>query len=61
MPLSDDIRWTCARKKGYSDEKIARKVANRIKFETGERLNVYVCPAGCGRWHIGKHAAMSGA
>lgn len=60
MPLSDDTRWTCYRKKSYPTEAIARKVANRIKFEQGVVLNVYGCTS-CGRYHLGKHMLAGGA
>jgi len=45
-------QWTCARKKAYPDEKIASKVAARMR---GEDKNVvhYACTR-CGRWHIGR-------
>jgi hypothetical protein len=49
-----DSRWSCARKKSYS-EKLAQKVANRINYEKGTDLVPYGCTH-CGAFHIGHRA-----
>ena len=45
-------QWACHRKKRY-DEKLATKVANRLRFEKGADVQPYACTR-CGGWHIGR-------
>jgi len=45
--------WACTRKKAYPDEKMARKVAGRMRAEKGADVVVYACTR-CGRYHIGR-------
>lgn len=44
-------RSVCFRKKAYS-ERVAEKVAGRIRHRTGERVVAYGCRH-CGSWHVG--------
>lgn len=44
--------WACARKKAYPDEKLAKKVAGRMRDE-GKPVVHYACTR-CGRFHIGR-------
>ena len=44
--------WTCTRKKAYPDEKLARRVAARMRDE-GKNVVHYACTR-CGRYHIGR-------
>lgn len=56
--------WTCNRKKAYSTEKMAEKVAKRMTRENRDPAtarpgyaNVEVVSYGCGlcgRWHVGR-------
>lgn len=47
--------WTCARKKAYPEEKMARRVAARMRDE-GKNVVHYACTR-CGRFHIGRAPA----
>lgn len=50
---SDDVYWSCVRKKAYPDEKMARRVASRAFELRGDRLHVYPCHH-CGRYHMAR-------
>lgn len=45
--------WTCARKKAYPDEKLAAKVARKMREERNIDVVHYACTR-CGRYHIGR-------
>lgn len=45
--------WVCNRKKAYPDEKMAKRVAARMRAEKGADVVAYGCGL-CGRWHIGR-------
>lgn len=51
----DDFINGCASKKRYSEEKLARRVAEACKKDRGVRLRVYWC-AHCGGYHLTKQA-----
>ena len=44
--------WACSRKKAYPDEKMARRIAARMRDE-GKNVVHYACTR-CGRYHIGR-------
>jgi len=48
--------WACNRKKAYPDEKLAKKVAARIRAEKDVDVVAYACTR-CGRYHIGRAPA----
>lgn len=52
-----DTAWVCARKKAYPDEKLARRVAARMREEKGADVVAYMCTR-CGRFHIGRAPAQ---
>lgn len=54
MSDETDLYWSCVRKKAYTDEKLARRVASRAFAMRGDRLTVYPCVNGCGQWHLTK-------
>lgn len=45
--------WTCARKKAYPTEKLAKQVANRMRENRGADVVAYACTR-CGSYHIGR-------
>lgn len=44
--------WACTRKKAYHDERLAKKVAARMRDE-GKNVVHYACTR-CGLFHIGR-------
>ena len=62
MPMTErtdyenaSTEWTCARKKAYPEERMARRVAARMRDE-GKNVVHYACTR-CGRFHIGRAPA----
>jgi hypothetical protein len=61
-----DVRWACARKKSYPDEKSAKRVATRLTEQNhsgsgragfeGVVVVAYACTR-CGSWHTGRPSA----
>ncbi len=51
-----DVAWACSRKKSYSEEKFARRVAMRMRAERGANVVAYSCRH-CGEYHIGRAPA----
>lgn len=54
MPLTDDPRWSCYRKRAFPTEALARRAATRAAVERNVSLNTYGCKH-CGFWHIGRY------
>lgn len=50
-----DVIQTCTRKKAYGDERLAAKVASRMRSE-GKNVVHYACTR-CGSYHIGRAPA----
>ncbi len=48
-----DSTWSCARKKAYTEEAFARRVARAMREERGAEVTVYACRH-CGSFHIGR-------
>jgi hypothetical protein len=48
-----DPAWSCNRKKAYSDEKFASRVARQMYAERGALVVAYACRH-CGHYHIGR-------
>jgi len=58
-----DPRWSCARKRAYSDDRTAQRIAARLNEQNrrGDRpgyegvvVVAYACTDGCGRYHVGR-------
>lgn len=56
MPMTDDPRWSCFRKKTYPGEKAAKAVARNVRLTRGVEVHAYSCPT-CLSWHIGSGRA----
>lgn len=50
---SADVTWSCARKKAYTDEKFAQRVARQAQEKSGIDMVAYGCTH-CGQFHIGR-------
>jgi hypothetical protein len=48
-----DTAWSCSRKKAYTEESFARRVAQRMRDERDADVVVYACRH-CGSYHIGR-------
>jgi hypothetical protein len=48
-----ELQWACARKKVYTNQKLARSVARKVHDTRGLRVREYQCRF-CWQWHLTK-------
>lgn len=51
-----DPRRACNRKKAYTDEKLAKRVAAKVREKSGDDVVAYGCTL-CGQYHIGHRSS----